>query len=142
MSTLSRTIYRIAAWLFVAGVTVQVFLAGMVVVAGQWGWDRHISLGHTLGLPLLVMLVTAYTGRLPRRLKWLTWALFLVYILQADVIIFLRGSVPVLSAFHPVLALIDFALAITLAVRVGALTYPASGDESLQIETAVSSGEI
>jgi hypothetical protein len=136
MYIVSRTIYRIAAWLFVVGVTVQVFLAGMVVVASQWGWDRHIGLGHTLGLPLLVMLVTAYTGRLPRRLKWSTWALFLVYILQADVIIFLRGSAPVLSAFHPVLALIDFALGITLAVRAGSLNYASAGDDSLQTETA------
>ena len=141
MSTLSRTIYRIAAWLFVAGVTVQVFLAGMVVVASQWGWDRHIGLGHSLGLPLLVMLVTAYTGRLPGRLNWLTWALFLVYIFQADVIIFLRASAPVLSAFHPVLALIDFALGITLAQRAASLCHVAAGGESLLAGTAVSSRE-
>ena len=139
MNALSRTIYRLAAWLFVAGVAAQVFLAGMVVVASQWGWDRHIALGHSLGLPLLVMLVTAYTGRLPRSMKWLTWALFLVYILQADVIIFLRDTAPVLSAFHPVLALIDFALGINLALRAASLSQTAAGDDSLVAEPAVSS---
>ncbi|MFN2137813.1 MAG: DUF6220 domain-containing protein [Candidatus Promineifilaceae bacterium] len=138
MITLSRTFYRLAAWLFVAGVAVQVFLAGMVVVAAQWGWDRHIGLGHALGLPLLVMLVTAYTGHLPRTMKWQTWALFLVYILQADVIIFLRGSAPVISAFHPVLALIDFALGIMLALRAASLSPVSTSAESLAPGPAVS----
>jgi hypothetical protein len=103
--------------LFLLGVIVQVFLAGMVVVAGRMGWDNHIGLGHSLAGPLLVMLITAYLGRLPGSLKRLTWLLFGVYVLQADVIIFLRGFLPAVSAFHPVLALADFALGLTLALR-------------------------
>lgn len=113
----SRIVYLVSTWLFLVGVLTQVFLAGMVVVAAQMGWNNHIGLGHVLALPLLVMLVTAYLGRLPGNMKRLTWLLFVVYILQADVIIFLRDSAPVLSAFHPVLALVDFALALTLALR-------------------------
>ena len=113
----ARIVYLIATWLFLAGVLTQVFLAGMVVVAGQMGWANHASLGHGLALPLLAMLVTVYLGRLPRSMKLMTWLLFVAYILQADVVIFLRSSAPVVSAFHPVLALIDFALAVTLAVR-------------------------
>ena len=125
MIEVSRTVYRVAVWVFVVGVAVQVFLAGMVVVAAQWGWERHIGLGHGLALPLLVMLVAAYAGRLPWQMKWMTWLLFLVYIVQADVIIFLRGRAPIVSAFHPVLALIDFALGVALASRAGALSRPA-----------------
>jgi hypothetical protein len=113
----ARIVYTGAAWLFVLGVLSQVFLAGMVVVAGRMGWSNHVGLGHMLALPLLVMLITAYLGRLPGSSKWLTWLLFGVYILQADVIIFMRGSLPVVSAFHPVLALADFALALTVALR-------------------------
>jgi hypothetical protein len=63
------------------------------------------------------MLLTAYLGRLPRNTKWLTWLLFAVYVIQADVIIFLRAPLPVVSAFHPVLALVDFALAIFLVYQ-------------------------
>lgn len=117
MRRISRLLYLLFSWLFVAGVIVQVFLAGMVVVAAQMGWNNHASLGHSLGLPLLLMLLTAYLGRLPASMKRLTWLLFGVYVLQADVLIFLRDSAPVLSAFHPVLALADFALGLTLAWR-------------------------
>src|SRR5512139_2098780 len=107
MIKISRFIYLIAAWLFVVGVATQVFLAGMVVVASRMSWNNHVGLGHLISAPLLVMLVTLYLGRMPGRMKRLTWLLFGVYVLQADVIIFLRIQAPLVSAFHPVLALID-----------------------------------
>jgi len=34
---IARIVYLISSWLFVAGVAVQVFPAGMVVVAGKMG---------------------------------------------------------------------------------------------------------
>jgi len=117
----------IVSWLFVVGVLAQVFLAGMVVVARQMGWDGHIGLGHALGLPLLVMILSAYFGRLPSAMKWMTWSLFGVYFIQADVIIFLRDSFPLVAAFHPVLALVDFALGVTLALR--AWSFVRQGEE-------------
>ena len=118
---LSRITYMVMAWLFLFGVVVQVFFAGMTVVARQWSWDNHAGLGHMLAGPLLFMLVTAYLGQLPGSLKRLTWLLFLIYIIQADVVIFLRDSLPVVSALHPVLALVDFTLGFLLAWRVTAL---------------------
>ncbi|HZD55973.1 MAG TPA: DUF6220 domain-containing protein [Anaerolineales bacterium] len=112
-----RMVYLIVAWLLVLGVLAQVFLAGMVVVSGQMGWGEHIVLGHALGLPLMLMLLSAYLGRSPAVITRLTWLLFGVYVLQADVIIFMRGSAPLVAAFHPVLALVDFSLGLTLALR-------------------------
>ena len=117
MRKISRIVYLIASWLFLLGVIVQVFLAGMVVVAGQSGWENHIGLGHSLGLPLLIMLITVFLGGMPRRMKRLTLMLFVVYLLQSDVIIYLRDSAPIVSALHPVLALADFALGHTLALQ-------------------------
>lgn len=113
----SRIVYLIVTWLLVLGVLAQVLLAGMVVVSGQMGWGGHIVLGHALGLPLVLMLLSAYLGRSPAVIKRLTWLLFGVYVLQADVIIFMRGSAPLVAAFHPVLALVDFSLGLTLARR-------------------------
>jgi membrane-bound metal-dependent hydrolase YbcI (DUF457 family) len=117
MEKISRNVYLIACSLFLVGVALQVFLAGMVVVALRMGWSNHRDLGHSLALPILVMLITAYLGKLPRRMKWFTWLLFAIYIIQADVLIFLRTSMPVVSAFHPVLALVDFSLAALLTYQ-------------------------
>jgi hypothetical protein len=121
MMKVSRIVYLVASSLFLFGVAMQVFLAGMVVVAFQMGWSNHRDLGHTLALPLLIMLVSVYLGQLPRKMKWLTWLLFVIYIVQADVLIFLRTSLPVASAFHPVLALADVLLAGVLVQQAWAL---------------------
>lgn len=130
---LSRMLYAGAAWLFVAGVSVQVFFAGMTVVARQWGWTNHISLGHALALPLLVMTVTAFTGKLPVALKRLTLLLLGIYILQADVVIFMRDSVPLVSALHPVLALVDFALGWWLAKQATSLVRSTGRGEQTEL---------
>ena len=52
MIKVSRSVYLGASSLFLIGVTLQVFLAGMVVVALQMGWSNHRDLGHSLALPL------------------------------------------------------------------------------------------
>lgn len=137
----SRTIYAVFAWLFVAGVLVQVFFAGMTVVARQWSWDNHAGLGHGLGLLLLVMVITMYVAKLPRQMKRLTWMLFGVYILQADVVIFLRDSVPVVSALHPVLALIDFALGFWLARRATELISDPAADQAADLESSTTEAQ-
>ena len=111
ISNLFLWIYIASAGLFLAGVLVQVFLAGLVVVARQAGWDNHIDLGHGLGLPLILMLIAMFPARFPARGRWLTALLFGVYFVQADVVIFMRDSAPYAAALHPVLALFDFLLA-------------------------------
>ncbi len=113
----ARYTYLVLVWLFLIGVVTQVFLAGMVVVAGLSNWEGHIGLGHTLGLPLIFMLISMYVGRMPSETKRLTWLLFLVYVIQADVVVFMRDSLPMASALHPVIALFDFAIGWVLARR-------------------------
>ena len=109
-----RVVYAILSWLFVASVLLQVFLAGMVVVARQISWDYHRVFGVLIWLSLILLIVAAYLAGLPRRMKGLTWLLFGVLTVQ---ILFLvtRGSIPALSALHPVMALVDFVLGLYLA---------------------------
>jgi len=106
--------YLVAAWIFLAAVAAQVFLAGLVVVARQISWELHIGFGHLVGVPILPMLITMYLAKLPGNMKRLTWLLFAVFFVQAEVIIFMRDALPYVSAFHPVLALFDFAIVWTL----------------------------
>jgi hypothetical protein len=117
MTKNANLFFRILTWLFIAGVFVQVLLAGLTVVAAEINWEIHIGLGHLLGLPLILMLITMYVGKASKQVKNTSWILFVTYVLQADVLIFLRFNEPplsYLSALHPVLALIDFWLAIRL----------------------------
>jgi len=114
MAKFSASLYRICNWLFLGGVVAQVFLAGLVVVARQTDWELHKGLGHLTGLPLILMVITMYLAKASAQTKRTTWILFVVYILQADVLIFMRESIPTLSALHPVLALIDFWLGVKL----------------------------
>lgn len=114
---LSRYAYAAAAWLFVAGILTQVFLVGLSPLGGQSGWQTHIGLGHGLGILALLMLVFAYTGRMPHPMKPFTWLNLALYGLLADVVVFMRGSIPLLAALHPVLAVLLFGIAGFLAMR-------------------------
>lgn len=107
---MSRAVYLAAAWLFAAGVIVQVFFIGMAVVAYRWSTAPHVALGQGLVIPMLAMVVGMFPARYPRTVKALTWLLLATYILQAGVLIQLRGAAPALSALHPVLALVDIVL--------------------------------
>lgn len=114
MRKFSSILYKLLNWLFILGVMTQVFLVGLVLLARKMVWPTHIGLGHSLGLPLILMLITMYLAKADQAVKRTTWILFVVYIIQAEVIIFLRQSLPLVSAFHPVLALVDFWLAAQL----------------------------
>lgn len=85
--------------------------------AAQIDWSIHKELGHIVGLPLYLMLIIMYVGKANATVKRTTWLLFLAFVLQTGVTIFMRFSpapVVYLSALHPVLALVDFWLAIKL----------------------------
>ena len=61
---IARRAHLVVAWLFVAGVVVQVFLAGLGVFDDPRTFITHATWGYMLeGLPIL-MLVLAAIGRL------------------------------------------------------------------------------
>ncbi len=115
---ISRYLYLVVAWLFVLGILGQVYLVGLSLLGGRPSWDDHIGLGHMIGGFALLMIIFGYLGRLPRSMKWLTWLNFGIYFLIADIVIFMRDSAPKVAALHPVLAIILFPVAGTLAIRI------------------------
>jgi hypothetical protein len=114
---LSRYAYAAVAWLFVAGILTQVFLIGLSLLGGRPSWQTHIGLGHGLAIAPLLMIVLAYAGCLPRPMKPFTWLVLAIYVLLADVVIFMRGSAPIIAALHPVLSVLLFGVAGFLAIR-------------------------
>ncbi len=112
-----RIIYLIIAWLFPVAILVQVFFAGLSLFTGQSYWDAHITFGHTIGILPILLVILGYLGRLPRRTIILTWLALGIYLVQAEVFAAIRDNAPFLAAFHPVLALVLFALALINAMR-------------------------
>jgi hypothetical protein len=112
---MAQKIYRIMNFLVVIGVALQFFFVGMTVVARQMDWEAHTAVGHIIFLPILIMVIAAFVGKADRGLKRKTIILLVIYLIQADFIIFLRDSTSlpllVVAAFHPVLAIVIGALA-------------------------------
>ena len=122
MTHLSRIIYRVSAWVFFVGVVMQVFLAGLALFApGVSTWANHIGFGYLVGYVLLPLIVFAFVGHLPRAIKIQMGVLFLLYIVQLA-LIYLRASVPIVAALHPVNALLLFWFSLRHARQVGSIT--------------------
>ena len=96
-----RRAHLIVASLFVAGVVVQVFLAGLGVFDDAASFATHRDWGYTLEILPVVMLVLAVVGRLGRRQVAFAIALFAMFILQS-ILVAVRVDLPMVAALHPV----------------------------------------
>ena len=113
----ARRVHPWLAWLFVASVLVQVFLAGLPIFGATDGFGLHIEFGYTvMGLMTLGVLLTAVAGGLPRREIGLSLLLLVLYVVQTALPA-ARASAPILAALHPVNAIVLFALGTIIARR-------------------------
>ena len=110
-----RTLFAAAAWLYLAGVVIQVFFAGASLF-GLTDWTVHAGLGWGLGSAPIILLVLALGARVDRRTAWLTAGLTIAALAQPELAA-ARHDSPVLAAFHPVNALLVFWLAWVVASR-------------------------
>jgi hypothetical protein len=114
MRSIARTIHMVIAWLVVAGLVVQVWLAGRGVFDTSAGFAPHRDLGYTLGLIPIVLLVLGLLGGMGRRVAILAVAIFVLVIVQS-VLVFQRTSNPSIAALHPVNGFLILLLAVVLA---------------------------
>jgi hypothetical protein len=112
-----RRTYVVFAWLILAAVVVQFFLAGLGVFGGTGGFQAHITLGYSLLFVTLIGLVLAFAARLPWRTIGLTALLPVLIVLQSVFIDVWHAGLPDLAALHVVNGLAIFSLAGFLAVR-------------------------
>ena len=83
MRSIARTVYVVVAWLFVAGLVVQVFLAGLGVFEGPANFATHRDVGYALELFPVVLLIVGLLGGMGRRLAILAIVVFGQFILQS-----------------------------------------------------------
>ena len=98
---LARQAHLVVSFLFVGGVVLQVFLAGLGVFDSPTRFATHASWGYLLEIVPLILLVLAAVGRLGRRQIIYAAALFGMFLLQS-VFVALRGDLPMVAALHPV----------------------------------------
>jgi uncharacterized protein DUF6220 len=96
----ARAIHLGAAWLFVACLVVQVFLAGLGVFDDPKAFITHRDFGYAIGLLTLVLLVAAIVGRLGGRQIGLVVLLMVQFALQS-VFVAMRSDSPAVAALHP-----------------------------------------
>jgi hypothetical protein len=138
---LFRYAYAAVAWLFVAGILTQVFLIGLTFLGGRPSLGTHRGLGHGLAIAPLLMLILAYASRLPRPMKPVTWLAVALYVLLADVVIFMRGSAPLVVALHPVLAVLLFGIVGSLVIRAWRLVRQPADTMTVSPPTAEAIGD-
>jgi hypothetical protein len=119
MLAIARWVHLAAAWLFVAGVLVQGYLAGvgLAQLGGSGDLSQHIAFGYSvMGILALGVLVFAIVGRFPRGHVGLSVLLVILYVVQTS-LPYARASSPAIAALHPVNAMVLLGLAIMVAVR-------------------------
>ena len=112
-------VHAIAAIAFVAAILIQIFLAGAALAAlgGSGNFATHIEFGYTaLGIAALLLLVTVFAARRPRREVGFVVGLIALYVIQTLLPGF-RTSLPFAAALHPVNAALLFAAAAWYARR-------------------------
>lgn len=112
----ARYVYIGLIGIYLAGILVQVFLAGTGLFGTTGGFEAHIGLGWILHLVPVLLLIAAAVGRVGRQLMWWTTALLLVQFIQ-PILPSLRADLPWAAALHPVLALVVFWLALTIGSK-------------------------
>jgi hypothetical protein len=108
----SAVIHRYIARVLLCGIAVQFFLAGLGVF-GITSFLPHVIFGTLVVVASFALPITAWRGHLPKATQRRSWLLAGLMILQGGLIDAGR-VIPIISAFHPVnamiIALVTFSL--------------------------------
>jgi hypothetical protein len=103
MQRILSQIHQGLAWIFLAGLLLQFYLAGAAMF-GVGSFEPHRRLGSALTMLAILFLVLALVGRLGRKLIGLSILLVFLTIVQM-MLPSLRGTAPWIAALHSVNAL-------------------------------------
>jgi uncharacterized membrane protein len=112
--SISGAVHLGVAWLLVAGVLAQVYLAALGVFSDESAFQTHRDFGHLLEAFPVALAVTALLAGYGRNRALAAVGLLALLFLQT-VLVLQRGSSDTLAALHPVNALLIFLAAVLLA---------------------------
>ena len=111
---IARPIHVVVSWLLVAGLLVQVFLAGMGVFDSSSAFATHRDFGYTLTLLPAVLIATSLVGRFGR-MEAIAAAVMLGQFFLQSILVLQRDSTPAIAALHPVNGVLILLIAVWLA---------------------------
>lgn len=114
MRPIAQKVHLVIAGLLVAGLLVQIFLAGLGVFRGPESFLTHRDFGYVLELLPILLLIVGVVAGLGRRPAILAAVIFGLFLLQS-VFVALRVSNPEVAALHPVNGFIITILAVVVA---------------------------
>ena len=107
MQALFRQVHAVVAWVLLASIVVQVWLAGSAIpqLGGTGSFATHRDVGYLIGLVTLVLVLTAIPARLGRRRISQSAGLLGLYVVQSS-LPYLDPELPAVAALHPVNAVL------------------------------------
>jgi hypothetical protein len=110
----ARNLHAGIAWLLVAVLVFQVWLAGRGVFESPAVFVTHRDVGYAISFGPLVLLVLGFLGGMGRRVAIMAAVILGLVILQS-VFVALRSSSPAIAALHPVNGFLILLVAVMLA---------------------------
>jgi len=114
MSQVARQIHASVAWLLVASIVVQVWLAGSAIpqLGGTGNFETHRNFGYLIGLIALVLFLTSLPTGLGRRRILQSLGILGLYIVQSSLPYMGANAI---EALHPVNAIVMFVVSLLYA---------------------------
>jgi len=114
MTQVARQIHALVAWLLVASILVQVWLAGAAIpqLGGNGNFETHRNVGYGIGLITLALFLTALPSGLGRRRILQSLGILGLYIVQSSLPYMGANAI---EALHPVNAIVMFVVSLLYA---------------------------
>jgi hypothetical protein len=114
MTQVARQIHALVAWLLVASILVQVWLAGSAIpqLGGTGNFETHRNFGYLIGLMALVLFLTSLPTGLGRRRILQSLGILGLYIVQSSLPYMGANAI---EALHPVNAIVMFVVSLLYA---------------------------
>ena len=114
MQGMIRQVHAAVAWLLVAAILVQVWLAGAAIpqLGGNGNFETHRNVGYGIGLITLALFLTALPSGLGRRRILQSLGILGLYIVQSSLPYM---GVNAIEALHPVNAIVMFVVSLVYA---------------------------
>ena len=114
MQGIFRQVHAAVAWLLVAAILVQVWLAGTAIpqLGGNGNFETHRNVGYSIGLITLALFLTALPSGLGRRRILQSLGILGLYIAQSSLPYMGANAI---EALHPVNAIVMFVVSLVYA---------------------------